>query len=91
MGRPVKVRCEMRGNCVVRLSGGDRRDGDGISKREGKWTIWQSREEHYRDNMIRFRTVICLLSVVLAVDSEDKFEQCALVNELVEKGKVRCA
>ena len=64
-------------------------DGEGISKRE-KRTIWQSGEEHYLDNMIRFGKIIGLLSVVLAVDSEDKFEQCALVNELVEKGKVRC-
>ena len=41
--------------------------------------------------MIRFRRIIYLLSVVLAIDSEDKFEQCALVNELVDKGKVRWA
>ena len=59
---------------------------EGISN-EG--AIWQSREEHYLDSMILLEKIICLLSIVVAVSSEDQFDQCALVNELVEQGEVR--
>ena len=39
--------------------------------------------------MIRFKKILCLLSVVVvAVASEDQYDECALVNELVEQGGV---
>ena len=38
--------------------------------------------------MISFKKIICLLSFVVAVASEDQYDECALVNELVEQGEV---
>ena len=68
-----------------------------------KYAIWSSVEKiiptksyglavdnkRDRDTMICFKNIICLLYVVVAVASDDQFDQCALVNELVEQGEVR--
>ena len=40
-------------------------------------------------NMISIEKILCLLHIVVAVASDDQFDQCALVNELVEQGEVR--
>ena len=39
--------------------------------------------------MISIEKILCLIYVVVAVASDDQFDQCALVNELVEQGEVR--